>query len=445
MKLRTAAVGLTAAVLVSTVSLALPAQGALPNAGGTVDSPAARKVDWRQYHATPNHRGINKAEKVVDAETVGRLGLSWIGNGATSQDDLVFKSSPAVVDGFVYFGTTAGQVLAFRDDCAGSSCDPVWRANVGATITSSPAVVDGVLYIGSSSEDGRLYAYDVAECAAHGGCDPLWSADFNDNGSSPTVSHGVVYVGSWETGVYAFDAAGCGKATCQPLWIGKTSGYVINAPAVAKGVVYAGDSDGFLYAFDANGCGKATCQPMWKGVASGPIYSSSPAVKGGFVYTTSFAAEPDSHLEVFDAAGCGAKTCAPAWESVGLGYLDSPPAVGYGNVYIGSEEATLLVFPAKGCGAKTCAPKWTGYGAGPVAAMQSAPMLADGVVYAGANNSRVRAWNARGCGSSLCDKLWEFITQDPLVNSSPVLVNSTLYVTGTNFGAVPELYVFDLN
>jgi hypothetical protein len=57
----------------------------------------------------------------------------------------------------------------------------------------------------------------------------------------------------------------------------------------------------------------------------------------------------------------------------------------------------------------------------------------------------VRGYPAHGCGQSQCDAIWEFITQDPIVDSSPVMVNSTLYVTGTNFGAVPELYVFTLD
>src|SRR6266540_3891354 len=82
--------------------------------------------------------------------------------------------------------------------------------------------------------------------------------------------------------------------------------------------------------------------------------------------------------------------------------------------------------------------------AGSSATMESAPMVANGVVYVGENNDRIYAFAARGCGSQLCDKVWEFITQDPLVNSSPAMVNGTLYVSGTNFGAVPELYVFEL-
>jgi len=76
--------------------------------------------------------------------------------------------------------------------------------------------------------------------------------------------------------------------------------------------------------------------------------------------------------------------------------------------------------------------------------MESAPMVANGVVYVGENNDRIYAFAARGCGNQFCDKLWEFITQDPLVNSSPAMVNGTLYVSGTNFGSVPELYVFEL-
>ncbi len=82
--------------------------------------------------------------------------------------------------------------------------------------------------------------------------------------------------------------------------------------------------------------------------------------------------------------------------------------------------------------------------AGSVAAMNSAPTEANGVVYVGENNQRVYAFPAKGCGQTLCDKLWEFITQDPIVNSSPVMLNGILYLSGTNFGSAPELYVFEL-
>ena len=71
-------------------------------------------------------------------------------------------------------------------------------------------------------------------------------------------------------------------------------------------------------------------------------------------------------------------------------------------------------------------------------------MVANGVVYVGENNGRVYAFDAKGCGHFVCSRVWEHITQDPLVNSSPVMVNGTLYVSGTNFSETPELYVFKL-
>ena len=71
-------------------------------------------------------------------------------------------------------------------------------------------------------------------------------------------------------------------------------------------------------------------------------------------------------------------------------------------------------------------------------------MVANGVVYVGENNGRVAAFDVNGCGQYVCEPLWQFTTQDPVVNSSPVMLNGTLYVTGTNFGSTPILYVFDL-
>jgi len=408
-------------------------------------------LDWTQYHNGPTHQGLNRHEHQVGPNNVSRLSLSWIGNGATDVEDLVYRSSPTVVDGFVYFGTAAGQLLAFPAQCQ-ASCDPAWRVQLGEGVYNTPAVENRILYVGTASKLGHLFAFDVKDCAAsNGACSPLWTASLAIGDSSPTVAGGIVYVGSQFDDVYAFAANGCGKSTCKPLWIGHTDGYVLNSPAVAEGVVYAGDSSGFLYAFDADGCtapvaqpeGTPVCSALWRGRAANPIYSSSPVVHGGMVYTTSFGAAPDSFLEVFAADGCGKPLCKPAWRGTGGEYLNGAPAIGYGRVYLGSGDGLLRVYPAKGCGAATCPASWTGFGAGPVAAVDSPPMLANGVVYIGMEQ-RVRAFDARGCGQAQCDIRWEFLTQDPIVNSSPVLVNHTLYFSGTNFGAVPELYAFNL-
>jgi hypothetical protein len=54
----------------------------------------------------------------------------------------------------------------------------------------------------------------------------------------------VVYVGSDDHNLYAFEAA-----TGRPLWSVPTGNAVYPSPAVANGTVYVTSYDGYLYAF----------------------------------------------------------------------------------------------------------------------------------------------------------------------------------------------------
>jgi outer membrane protein assembly factor BamB len=63
--------------------------------------------------------------------------------------------------------------------------------------------------------------------------------------SSPAVANGVVYVGSDDHRLYAFDAAGtinCSSTpkTCTPLFSADVGDVVESSPAVANGMVYVG-------------------------------------------------------------------------------------------------------------------------------------------------------------------------------------------------------------
>ena len=62
------------------------------------------------------------------------------------------KSSPAVDDGTVYFGSYDNFLYAV-DAATGQE---KWSFETGDRVSSSPAVVDGVVYFGS--DDGHLYA-----------------------------------------------------------------------------------------------------------------------------------------------------------------------------------------------------------------------------------------------------------------------------------------------
>jgi outer membrane protein assembly factor BamB len=81
-----------------------------------------------------------------------------------------------------------------------SSLDIAWSATTGSFIVqSSPAVANGVVYVGSY--DDKLYAYNATTGAL------LWSATTgNAVHGSPAVANGVVYVGSKDDNLYAYNA-----------------------------------------------------------------------------------------------------------------------------------------------------------------------------------------------------------------------------------------------
>jgi outer membrane protein assembly factor BamB len=67
-----------------------------------------------------------------------------------------FDSSPAVVNGVVYFGSWDENVYAV-DASTGTK---LWSYAVGSGVYSSPAVANGVVYV--SSDDGKVYALNAA-------------------------------------------------------------------------------------------------------------------------------------------------------------------------------------------------------------------------------------------------------------------------------------------
>ena len=124
------------------------------------------------------------------------------------------------------------------------SGDLRWRYKAGGAVRSSPAVVDGVVYFGSG--DGYLYAVDALE----GTPTPtptnvyditptptpltireeIWRYETGDSGrSSPVVVDGVVYVGSQDGYLYAVDAD-----SGDLRWRYETGGVVRSSPVVAS-------------------------------------------------------------------------------------------------------------------------------------------------------------------------------------------------------------------
>jgi len=107
---------------------------------------------------------------------------------------------------------------------------------------SSPAVVNGVLYVGST--DNKIYALNAKTGVE------VWSFTTRSAvPASPTVANGVVYVTTGDGIVFAVSAS-----TGTLLWTVTGVGIVSSSPAVANGLLYVGSAErDFVYAFQDHG------------------------------------------------------------------------------------------------------------------------------------------------------------------------------------------------
>src|SRR6266702_4418776 len=237
--------------------------------------------------------------------------------------------------------------------------------------------------------------------------------------SSPVVAYGIVYVGSFEGKLYAFNASGCGGSSCPPLWTATVKNTIISSPTIAQGMIYVGSDDYNFYAFNASGCGSSSCSPVWK-ASTGNYVESSPAVANDVVYVGSL----DHKLYAFNASGCGKPVCPPLWMATASKRIRSSPAVVNNVVYVGSDDGKLYAFNASGCGNPSCPPLWTASTGGIII---SSPTIANDVVYVGSLDHKLYAFNASGCGSFSCPPLWTFTTKAS-IHASPAVANGIVYI-----------------
>ena len=426
--------------------------------------------DWPTFRFDATHTGYNPFERTLDSGNVATLTEDWIADAGDS-----VESSPIVAGGVLYEGSNDGKLYAFdasgNTNCTGSApktCEPLWTAQTGGSISSTPAKSGNTVYAGSS--DGILYAFDAAGNTNCSGspktCLPLWTANtFSSiNFSSPVVAGGRVFVGTAEPPykLEAFDAAGVNQCTgvpkqCSPLWIHEFNGAVLSSPAVANGILYVGAGNS-LYAFNAApdaSCGGTPpqCRPLWIGPTGDAVFSS-PAVVNGVVYVGS----NDGLLYAFSTtvgAQCAGSqhVCLPLWRGRGnAGNLSesmlSSPAVANGVVYIGSGDGYLYAFDATGVancdGAQvgTCDPMWRG-SLNATGDNISSPAIANGVVYVGASggNGPLLAFDAAGnlgcSGVPLqCAPLFKSFNFPGIVSTSPAVVDGRVYVGDSYSGGI---------
>ncbi len=238
--------------------------------------------------------------------------------------------------------------------------DLLWSYQTDYLISSSPAVSHGKVYIGSW--DKNIYCLDMTDGEV------LWK--YTTNGmitSSPTVDNDKVFVGSQDSTFYCLDAD-----DGSIIWTYESEFMIESSPTVIDNRVYFGSSDGSLYCLDAE---YGTL--IWD-YPTGNVIWSSPAVTEDRVYFGSLNGDffcldsADGSLEwsfstndgiwsspsfydgkIYFGSNDDYVYCLDAddgdliWNYNTGGEVHSSPAIAYGNVYIGAINRGLFCLDAE--------------------------------------------------------------------------------------------------
>jgi outer membrane protein assembly factor BamB len=380
--------------IILTASLTLQAEEILPAA------------DWPMFRHDPRHSGSNSCGAPVTGSVLWQTNVG-----------LPIYSSPAIVDGKVFFGVR-DQLLAL-DSHNGKT---IWKAPMVGEIYSSPAVDPkaGLVYIASygsrsstlSAFDMRTgnrcwwtwmttkssptvvqnppilissliyppipratvyigYGYDLLAFDADTG-KQLWS--FRGEGvieSTPAVDEQNVYFGTNGNRVYAVN-----RFSGKLFWMFDPKGAVISSPSVSDKYVVFGDTAGYVHFLD-----KKIGFPHRYYIAPGPITSSpalipassdpSEANTGALYIASSVSPDSNSGSLLFKFTEDG----LPIWKAPVPGEVHSSPAVAAGRVYIGSQGSrSSAIFCFNGAnGAQLWYDKWM--------MMYSSPSIANHFLY----------------------------------------------------------------
>lgn len=158
--------------------------------------------------------------------------------------------------------------------------------------------------------------------------------------SSPTVTDGTVYIGSYDANVYALSAE-----TGAERWSFQTSGKIESSPTVVNGTVYIGNNDGILYAVSAeDGTEKWSFE-----TGTDNEICTTPAVFGGTVYVASndnsIGSSSQGRLYAVSAAD-GTQQWAFSERSVLTSPVVTHETGSDGTVYFGSEAGSVYALSA---------------------------------------------------------------------------------------------------
>ena len=348
-------------------------------------TPANPGGDWPQFHGNQAQSGS------VSGQLPDRLTLVW----RFKVGDQI-KSSPAIVNGVVYVGSSDKHIYAV-DLQSGKQ---VWSKLLDDEIEASPTVVDNRVYIGTLA--GTLYALDKETGAEQ------WKFTMGDklvggvNWFKDAEKHLFILAGSYDSNMYCIDAQ-----NGEPVWKYETGNFINGSPAVSEKYCVFGGCDAVIHIVSTTDGTKAG------EIDTGVYIAASSAIKDNYVYVGNYDGE------LLKASLSDYKII---WRyKMDGGSFISSPAVTDDVVVIGGGDMNVHCVDIN-----TGTARWT-YTT--LDAVDSSPVIVGDRVIAGGDDGRLYILNlADG------EMIWSYETGQS-ITSSPAVANG-MVVVGCDDGMV---------
>jgi len=323
-----------------------------PVTGLAVSGGVVYAVTWNTLLAF-DARGITNC-------TLGQCDPLWTADLGTS----TFPYPPVVWLGRVLVAgsgnpaTLAAYDAAGTTNCSGSPkvCTPLWSHAYTALYGPPAASSDGRLFLAEGEVGANRilvldeYGSSVTQSANLGG-----TSLFGPTLAGNAVG-GTVLVSRWDGSTATLLALDASTAGSIGSWTSSALGGadVPSVPAASAKRAFVANSSGRLLAFKTAGCGTATCDPVWTSKALGAGNAVAPIVAGDVVFHAADAAADSRNFDqiyAFDEQGqtnCSGtpKVCLPV-ATITRGITNQPGSVGNPG---GMLEAGGIVYGVGGDG-----------------------------------------------------------------------------------------------
>jgi outer membrane protein assembly factor BamB len=304
-------------------------------------------------------------------------------------------ASPITVsDGIIYFGTDSGSVYAVYANMTQKWKYKITDATNTSYVGNAPTIDNGIVYFGGGSTVGAGDKSLHALYAENGTA--AWSYLTGDSivGSSAAIYDDTVYIGSYDSNLYAVYTNGTLR------WSFAATNWMTSSPTISNGVVFIGSRDGYLYAVYAN-----NGTQKWSFATGDRIYDA-PLIDDGIVY---FGSNDNKFYAVYENNGTQKWSYDTGYDmTAGSVLLDD-------TVYFSTDSnSTFALYKENGT------LKWNLSLVGAGNCLRT-PVISDGVIYVGSIGKQFYAIYTNGTVK------WNYTVSDAIW-STPAVAGGVVYI-----------------